>query len=88
VTLTRADFLGAAGVFLLVLLSTFPVIVPLMVVRETRLAMALSNAVAVLLLFILGWLLGRHAGRPGWRTGLVTVLVGLVLVVVTIALGG
>ena len=48
VTLTRADFLGATGVFLLVLLSTFPVIVPLMVVRESRLAMGLSNAVAVL----------------------------------------
>jgi hypothetical protein len=88
VTPTPADFWGALGVFLLVFLSTFPVIVPLMVVRETRLAMALSNAVAVLLLFILGWSLGRHAGRPGWRTGLVTVLVGLVLVAVTIALGG
>jgi VIT1/CCC1 family predicted Fe2+/Mn2+ transporter len=88
VTLTRTDFLGAAGVFLLVLLSTFPVIVPLIVVRETRLAMALSNAVAVLMMFILGWLLGRHAGRPAWRSGLVTVLVGLALVFVTIALGG
>jgi hypothetical protein len=88
VTPTRGDFLGAAGVFLLVFLSTFPIIVPLIVVRETRLAMSLSNAVAVLLMFILGWSLGRHAGRPGWRSGLVTVLVGLVLVVVTIALGG
>jgi VIT1/CCC1 family predicted Fe2+/Mn2+ transporter len=88
VTPTRTDFLGAAGVFLLVVLSTFPVIVPLMIVRETRLAMGLSNAVAVLLLFVLGWLLGRYAGRPRWRTGLIMVLAGLVLVVVTIALGG
>ncbi len=88
VALTRADFLGAAAVFLLVFLSTFPVVVPLIVVRETRLALGLSNAVAVLMLFVLGRSLGRYAGRPGWRTGLGMVLIGLVLVGLTMALGG
>jgi hypothetical protein len=86
--LTRADWLGAAGVFLLVCLSTFPVVVPLMLVREPQLALRLSNAVAVLMLFILGTLLGRYAGRPGWRSGLEMVGVGLVLVAITMALGG
>jgi VIT1/CCC1 family predicted Fe2+/Mn2+ transporter len=88
VTLSRADWLGAAGVFLLVFLSTFPVIVPLIVVRQPRLALWLSNVVAVSMLFVLGWSLGRYAGRPGWRTGLGMVLVGLVLVGMTMALGG
>jgi VIT1/CCC1 family predicted Fe2+/Mn2+ transporter len=88
VTLARADFLGAAGVFLLVSLSTFPVVVPLMVIGQQRLALRVSNAVAVLMMFILGALLGRYAGRPGWRTGLGMVGVGLVLVAVTMALGG
>ena len=59
-----------------------------MVVRQPRLALRLSNAVAVLMLFILGSSLGRHAGRPGWRTGLGMVGVGLVLVAITVALGG
>jgi hypothetical protein len=88
VSLRRADFVGAAGVFLLVSLSTFPVVVPLMIVRQPQLALRLSNAVAVLMLFILGTLLGRYAGRPGWRTGLGMVAIGLVLVGVTLALGG
>jgi len=87
-TLTRTDFLGATGVFLLVFLSTFPVIVPLIVLRQPRLALGLSNAVAVLMLFVLGWSLGRYAGRPGWWTGAGMVLIGLVLVGVTMALGG
>jgi len=84
----RGDFLGAAIVFLLVFLSTFPVIVPLIVVREPRLALGLSNAVAVVMLFVLGRSIGRYAGRPGWRTGLGMVLIGLVLVGLTMALGG
>ena len=62
--------------FLLVFLSTFPVVVPLIVVREPRLALGLSNAVAVLMLFVLGWSLGRYAGRPGWRSGLSMVVIG------------
>ena len=65
VKLTRADFVGAAGVFLLVFLSTFPVVVPLIVVREPRLALSVSNTVAVSMLFILGWSLGRYAGQAG-----------------------
>ena len=40
------------------------------------------------MLFVLGWSLGRYAGRPGWRTGLGMVLIGLVLVGITMALGG
>jgi VIT1/CCC1 family predicted Fe2+/Mn2+ transporter len=88
VTLERADFVGAAGVFLLVFLSTFPVVVPLMVVRELRLALGLSNAVAVAMLFIAGWRLGRYAGRPGWRSGLGMVGIGVVLVAITMSLGG
>lgn len=88
VKLTQTDVLGATGVFLLVSLSTFPVVVPLIFVHQPRLALGLSNAVAVLMLFILGWSLGRYAARPGWRSGLGMVAVGLVLVAITMALGG
>jgi VIT1/CCC1 family predicted Fe2+/Mn2+ transporter len=59
VKLTQADLVGAAGVFLLVFLSTFPMVIPLIVVRQPRLALGLSNTVAVLMLFALGWSLGR-----------------------------
>ena len=88
VSLNRADFVGAAGVFLLVFLSTFPVVIPFFVVRDVALALRASNAVAIVMLFVTGWSLGRYAGRPGWRTGLGMVAVGIVLVGITMALGG
>jgi hypothetical protein len=86
--LTRDDFRGAFGVFLLVFLSTFPVVVPFIVMRQAMPAMRVSNAVAIVLLYLAGRSAGRYAGFRGWTTGLVMVAIGVVLVGITIALGG
>lgn len=86
--LTRRDCRGALGVFLLVFLSTFPVVVPFLFVSPLHRAMRVSNAVAIVMLYVTGHTLGRHAGLGKVRTGLVMVVIGLVLVGVTIALGG
>ena len=80
--------LGAAGVFLLVFLSTFPVVIPFFVVREVAFALRASNAIAIVMMFATGWSLGRYAGRSGWRTGLGMVALGIALVGITMALGG
>ena len=84
----RNDVVGAAAVFLLVFLSTLPVAIPFFVVRDTRIALRVSNAVAAALMFAAGWSLGRYTGVPAWRAGLGMVAVGVGLVAVTIALGG
>jgi VIT1/CCC1 family predicted Fe2+/Mn2+ transporter len=86
--LTGPDFKGATGVFLLVFLSTFPIVAPFFFVPEPATALRASNGVAILMLFATGWSLGTHAGRPGWRTGLGMVAVGVALVAITMALGG
>jgi hypothetical protein len=86
--LEQRDFAGALGVFLLVFLSTLPIVLPFLVIAQPGVAMRASNAIAVLMLFGCGWSLGKHAGRPAVHAGLLMVGVGLVLVAVTIALGG
>ena len=86
--LTRTDYLGALGVFLLVFLSTLPVALPFMMVSDVRPAMRLSNTVAVALLFVTGFSFGRLSGRRPWLFGIGMVALGLVLVALTIALGG
>ena len=86
--LTRRDFADAAAVFLLVFLSTFPIVIPFYLTRELSSALLASNAIALTILFVTGRSLGIHSGRPGWRTGVGTVLVGIVLVAITTALGG
>ena len=86
--LTRRDFVGALGVFLLVFLSTLPIVLPFLVISEPTLGIRISNAVAIVMMFGCGWSLGAHAGRPALRSGLLMGGIGLVLVAGSIALGG
>jgi VIT1/CCC1 family predicted Fe2+/Mn2+ transporter len=86
--LNRRDLRGAIGVFLLVFLSTLPISLPFLLFSQAGFAMRASNAVAIAMLFGMGWTLGTHTGRSGWGTGLAMVCLGLVLVAITIALGG
>jgi hypothetical protein len=84
----RDDWRGAAGVFLLVFLSTFPVVIPFIVMRGAGPALRVSNAIAVAMLFATGFAYGRLTGRrPVWA-GLSMVVLGGVLVGLTMALGG
>jgi VIT1/CCC1 family predicted Fe2+/Mn2+ transporter len=82
------DFRGALGVFLLVVLATFPVALPFVFIEEVHLALRVSNGIALVMLFVGGWSLAKHAGLSPWRLGTGMLLVGTVLVLATIALGG
>jgi VIT1/CCC1 family predicted Fe2+/Mn2+ transporter len=88
VRLIRSDWLGAFGVFLLVFLSTCPVAVPFMLIHNARLAMRVSNAVGVVMLFITGIAYGRCVGRSPIVFGIGMVVLGGVLVALTMVLGG
>lgn len=86
--LSRRDWLGALGVFLLVFFATLPVALPFMIIRHHLWAMRVSNAVAIIMLFIAGAAYGKYIGRSPWIIGVVMVALGAVLVGLTMALGG
>ena len=86
--LGRDEWLGAFGVFLLVFLSTFPVVIPFIFMTKAALAMRVSNAIAVGMLFLTGCAFGRITGRRPWVMGVGMVILGGILVAITMALGG
>jgi hypothetical protein len=86
--LKREDLSGALASFLLVFLSTFPVVVPFFFISEAMLALRVSNGVAIVLLFLSGYELAKYSGFRPWLTGLVMVGIGVALVGITMALGG
>ena len=61
-SITKEDFVGASAVFLLVFLSTFPVVIPFVVFKDVHFALRASNAVAIVMMFVAGyWLAGTAA---------------------------
>jgi VIT1/CCC1 family predicted Fe2+/Mn2+ transporter len=75
-------------VFLLVFVSTLPVVIPFVLLGDAHRALRVSNAVAVAMLFVCGYVTGRLTGYHPWLTGLGMVVLGAVLVAMTMALGG
>jgi VIT1/CCC1 family predicted Fe2+/Mn2+ transporter len=86
--LTRGDFVAAAAVFVLVVASTFPPIFPFMFVDDVWLAMRLSNAIALVMLFGIGVGLDRHVDGGSRIMRWIVPMIGSGLVVTTIMLGG
>jgi VIT1/CCC1 family predicted Fe2+/Mn2+ transporter len=86
--LSAADWRGAVGVFLLVFVSTLPVALPFVVMPDAPRALRVSNAVAVVMLFVAGAAYGRSMHRSPVVVGISMVVIGLVLVGLTMALGG
>jgi len=69
-------------------LATLPATLPFVFLRDVELAVRVSHAVAIVLLFLCGCALGRYAELGPIRTGLATMSIGVVLFALTIALGG
>ena len=82
------DYKIAVGIFFLVLLSTLPVVAPFVFIADLQTALRISNAIAILMMFFCGWGLGKYAGRNRFLMGVIMSVIGIVLVLVTIALGG
>ncbi len=87
-SLCKDDWLGALGVFVLVFLSTFPVVIPFIFMHNAVLALRGSNAIAIAMLFIAGVAYGRCVRRHPLAIGISMVLLGASLVALTMALGG
>ena len=86
--LGKDEWLGALAVFLLVFLSTFPVVIPFLFMKNAWWALRASNAIAIAMLFLTGYAFGRITGRHAWVMGVSMVILGAILVGITMALGG
>lgn len=87
--LTVDDWRGALGVFLLVFLSTFPVVTPFLIFTSgVHRALRFSNLVAIFMLAITGYSYGRYSGERKWLWAISMVLLGAAMVVLTVKLEG
>ena len=86
--LSGKDFMAGLEIFFLVFLCTLPVALPFAFFQEVAFAMRASNGVALMILFIGGYILAGYAGFRRFTTAVIYVLIGVLLVALTMALGG
>ena len=84
----REDLMGGLAAGWLVFACSFPAVLPFLFLDDPRLALRVSNAILLGLLFYMGWRAARHTLAKPWLAGVVFLLVGVLLVAVAIPLGG
>ena len=87
--LRREDLLGGLAAGLLVFACSFPAVLPFALLDDPGLALRISNAILIGLLFYVGYQHARkHTLALPWLVGLVFALLGVFLVAIAIPLGG
>jgi VIT family len=83
-----SEFAAAAIIFALVSLTAVPGLIPLAVMSDVGMALRLSNGLQVVLLFYVGYKWSYYSGSNPWRGAAMIGVMGVVLVLVSVALGG
>lgn len=87
--LGRTDFYAAIGIFWMVVLATFPVVLPFVWMDDAPMALHPSRGITLVMLFLCGTAFARYAGHPHpMRIGLVMAALGTLLILAVMALGG
>jgi hypothetical protein len=86
--LTRDDLMGGIASFWLVFFASLPAAIPFLFIDNAFVALRVSNAILLGLLFWAGHRFARYTMAPPALTGLLFLLFGAALVAIAIALGG
>lgn len=86
--LTWEDLKAGFQIFLLVFLCTLPIALPFGFIEEMGVAIRVSNGIAIVMLFLGGYFLAQFAGFRKVLSALVYTGIGVLLVAITMALGG
>jgi hypothetical protein len=88
VKMTKEDLCGAFASFLLVALTAVPAVIPFLIFDDRMRALRISNFLLVGLMFLIGYQWASFINASRWRIGLGMAVGGLILVQITIFLGG
>jgi len=88
VRLTTRDLKRSLRIFFLMFISTLPIVTPFIFIHDTYTALRISNLVAIIMMFFCGWSVAKYVGINKWIMSISMTLIGIILVFITIVLGG
>jgi VIT1/CCC1 family predicted Fe2+/Mn2+ transporter len=87
-SVTHEDFVAALATFTLVFMASLPVALPYLLIEDPWIALRVSNALLIGVLFYVGYRWGAYTSFNPWRAAVAVTSIGVVLVAIAIALGG
>ena len=88
VRLTTRDLKRSLMIFFLMFISTLPIVTPFIFIHDTNTALRTSNLIAIIMMFLCGWSLAKYVGINKWILSITMTFIGIILVFITIVLGG
>jgi VIT1/CCC1 family predicted Fe2+/Mn2+ transporter len=88
VRLTTRDLKKSLMIFFLMFISTLPIVTPFIFIHDTNTALRTSNLIAIIMMFFCGWSLAKYVGINKWILSITMTFIGIILVFITIVLGG
>jgi VIT1/CCC1 family predicted Fe2+/Mn2+ transporter len=85
---TRQDLMGGLAAGWVVFACSIPAVLPFLFLDELHLALRISNAILLVLLFVVGYRTAQHTLARPWMAGAAVTLLGVGLVLLAIRLGG
>ena len=88
VLLRGNDWRAAIIVFWSVVITTLPAAIPFIFIHDPWVALRVSNALLIAVLFVVGYQWAKYTSLSPWLSGTVLMVFGVGLVLLAIALGG
>jgi len=85
---SRADFVAAGAVFVLVFAASVPAALPYLVIADPWLALRASNLLLIGMLFAVGYRWAGYTNFKPLRAALTVTVIGVAMVLIAIPLGG
>ena len=88
VRLTSKDLKRSLMIFFLMFISALPIVTPFIFIHNTNMALRASNLIAIIMMFFCGLSLAKYVGINKWILSITITFIGIILVFITIVLGG
>ncbi|MGD0819098.1 MAG: hypothetical protein ABR986_11995 [Methanomassiliicoccales archaeon] len=88
INIAKEDIFGATQVFFAMLLATLVVVIPLLLIEPPHVAVLVSNVLAFIVLFAVGYTWAKHTNIRKTLFGIVLVALGAAIVGISLVLGG
>jgi hypothetical protein len=88
VGLKGRDFVAAIAIFVLVSATAVPGVMPFVLLKDSHLALRVSNVLLISLLFVVGYWWAQYTDAHPFKVAMIVLLLGVAMVLVAVFLGG